>query len=89
MPGMVEELLRMFGSVQLVGRTVTTATEIGGSSLCPGDKVVLSVAAAGRDPSEFPDPNSSTSSAHPIATSLLGWACIAASGRTWPGWRSG
>jgi cytochrome P450 len=55
MPGMVEELLRMFGSVQLVGRTVTTATEIGGASLCPGDKVVLSVAAAGRDPAEFRD----------------------------------
>jgi cytochrome P450 len=56
MPSMVEELLRMFGSVQLVGRTVTTATEIGTSALCPGDKVVLSVAAAGRDPAEFPDP---------------------------------
>ena len=56
LPSLVEELLRMFGSVQLVGRTVTTTTQIGESTLCPGDKVVLSVAAANRDPVEFPDP---------------------------------
>jgi cytochrome P450 len=53
---LVEELLRMFGSVQLVGRTVTTPTTIGTATLCPGDKVVLSVAAADRDPLEFPEP---------------------------------
>jgi cytochrome P450 len=53
-PKAVEELLRLYGSVQLVGRTVTTETTIGQHRMCPGDKVVMSVAAANRDPAEFP-----------------------------------
>jgi cytochrome P450 len=55
MPKAVEELLRLYGSVQLVGRTVTTETTIGAHRMCPGDKVVMSIAAADRDPAEFPD----------------------------------
>lgn len=51
----VEEMLRLFGSVQLMGRTVTRETELGGARMCPGDKVVLAPAAANRDPAEFPD----------------------------------
>jgi hypothetical protein len=55
-PAAVEEFLRLFGSVQLVGRTVTCPARFEGVDMEPGDKVVLSMAAANRDPAEFPDP---------------------------------
>jgi cytochrome P450 len=55
-PAVVEEMLRLFGSVQLVGRTVTRGCPFAGAELAPGDKVVLSMAAANRDPREFGDP---------------------------------
>jgi cytochrome P450 len=55
-PAVLEELLRLFGSVQLVGRTVTKGCPFEGVDLAPGDKVVLSMAAANRDPHEFPVP---------------------------------
>ena len=56
MPNLVEELLRLYGSVQLIGRTVTRETMVGGHRMCPGEKVVMAIAAADRDPAEFPDP---------------------------------
>lgn len=56
MPQAVEEYLRLFGSVQLVGRTVMQDATVGPARMCPGQKVVMSPAAANRDPARFPDP---------------------------------
>lgn len=55
-PLAVEELLRLFGSVQFVGRTATCPVTVGDRQMAPGDKVMCSIAAANRDPAEFPDP---------------------------------
>jgi cytochrome P450 len=55
-PVAVEEGLRLFGSVQTVGRTATCPVELAGRHIAAGDKLVLALAAAGRDPAEFDRP---------------------------------
>jgi cytochrome P450 len=39
-----------------MGRTVAAETDVRGSRLCPGEKVMLAYGAANRDPDRFPDP---------------------------------
>lgn len=56
MPKAVEEFPRLLGSVQLVGRTVMKEVTVGPATVSPGQKVVMSPAAADRDPAMFPDP---------------------------------
>ena len=56
MPKAVEEFPRPLGSVQLVGRTVMKEVTVGPATVSPGQKVVMSPAAADRDPAMFPDP---------------------------------
>ena len=53
----VEETLRHDPSVQMVDRIATTAFELAGRSIAAGDRVMLSVAGANRDPNEFADPD--------------------------------
>jgi len=53
----VEELLRFDGPVQRTGRTVSADVELGGVTLHRGDRVVGFVAAANRDPAQFPEPD--------------------------------
>ncbi|MCU1373489.1 MAG: cytochrome, partial [Actinomycetia bacterium] len=55
-PKAVEELLR-FESVVSTGRVVAAETELGGTKLCPGDRVMLLTGAADRDPAAFEDPD--------------------------------
>ena len=52
-----EELLRWWSPVNYLRRTVSADTELGGMSLKAGDKVVLWLAAANRDPGRFNDPH--------------------------------
>jgi cytochrome P450 len=54
----IEEALRFDPPVQLSGRprTVRGDLQIGGITLRPGDTTVIVIAAANRDPAEFPDP---------------------------------
>lgn len=52
----VEEFLRLYASVQTIGRTVTRQVTIGDTTLEPGDKVVCALAAANRDPAVFERP---------------------------------
>lgn len=54
----VEELLRLDGSFSCVGRTVRHDVELAGHAINAGDKVLISWAAANRDPAEFIDPDS-------------------------------
>jgi cytochrome P450 len=57
-PGAVEEFLRFDGPVNPgVTRYATEDLELGGASIARGDIVLLSTAAAGRDPDRFPEPD--------------------------------
>ena len=53
----VEELLRYDSSVQRVARIVIGQVEVGGQTLGDGEFVSLVIAAANRDPDQFPDPD--------------------------------
>src|SRR5215469_6194297 len=52
----IEEMLRYDGPVQSTFRTTTRECEVGGTRLDAGVGVFVIVAAANRDPREFPDP---------------------------------
>ena len=55
-PAAVEETLRFDPSVPVWRRVTTRATSVGGVALPAGAKLFLWLAAAGRDPSVFPEP---------------------------------
>lgn len=52
-----DEVLRWWSPVNYLRRTLTADTELGGMSLRAGDKAVLWLAAANRDPEQFADPH--------------------------------
>jgi cytochrome P450 len=52
-----EELLRLYGSVQCLSRTVTADIEVGGQTMRRGDRALIVHAAANRDPAEFKEPD--------------------------------
>lgn len=55
--GAVEELLRYDAPPQATTRRAVEALELGGKRIREGDLLVLSLAAANRDPARFPDPD--------------------------------
>jgi cytochrome P450 len=57
MPGAVEELLRFAGIVRRVFRRATEDIDLGGVTIAKGDRVLLMLASANRDPEQFPQPN--------------------------------
>jgi cytochrome P450 len=56
-PGAVEESLRMFPAFAHFRRTATRDTELGGSRIREGDKVVMWYVSSNRDETRFEDPN--------------------------------
>jgi cytochrome P450 len=52
----IDETLRLHPPVWNMGRTVAAETDVRGSRLCPGEKVMLAYGAANRDPDRFPAP---------------------------------
>ncbi len=56
-PAAVEELLRYFTTAQHAARTVIEPVEIGGQMMQPGDRVMMSWAAANHDPARFERPD--------------------------------
>jgi len=56
-PTAVEELLRYDSSVQRLERIATVDLEIDGQKIGKGQRLLLMLGAANRDPSHFPDPN--------------------------------
>lgn len=56
-PAAVEEMLRL-GSPVAPGRVVTEDIEVGGVTMKTGDRVVVFLSSANRDPHEFDSPNS-------------------------------
>ena len=73
----VEEMLRWVSPVVYMRRTATGDTELGGTPIAAGDKVVMYYGSANRDPEAFADPDRSTSRAPRTSTSPS-----AAAGRT-------
>ncbi|HVW31294.1 MAG TPA: cytochrome P450 [Acidimicrobiia bacterium] len=57
MPAAVEEFLRIDAPVQALGRTLSRDVEMAGCPMRAGERVLLSWAAANRDPAEFPNPD--------------------------------
>jgi cytochrome P450 len=57
MPGAIEELLRYAAIVRRVFRWATEDLELGGVKIAKGDRVLLMLASANRDPEQFPEPN--------------------------------
>jgi cytochrome P450 len=53
----VEEVLRYDGPVHVTGRIATEDLEVGGQRFPAGSQLVALLAAANRDPEEFPDPD--------------------------------
>ena len=56
-PAVMVETLRYDGPVQLTGRFATTACEVAGQRLKPGDAVLVLLAGANRDPQVFDRPD--------------------------------
>ncbi|MFN0090710.1 MAG: cytochrome P450 [Acidimicrobiales bacterium] len=56
MPTAIEELLRLY-SPATMARIVTEEVEVGGRTLCPGERVLLPFPAANRDPEVFENPD--------------------------------
>lgn len=56
-PSAVEEVLRYESPVQVTFRLVKEEMDIGGQRLVPGQRVMLGLASANRDPAAFPDPD--------------------------------
>lgn len=54
--GAIEELIRYYASIVALGRTAKRATEVAGQDIAQGDFLMLSFAAACRDPKIFDDP---------------------------------
>ncbi len=56
-PGVVDEVLRLDGPAQAVFRVATSRHEIAGHAVEPGERAVVVIAAANRDPDIFDDPD--------------------------------
>jgi len=57
MRGAIEELLRFCGVAFAISRVATADFEIGGQTVNAGDKLLLAIGAANRDPARFEDPH--------------------------------
>jgi cytochrome P450 len=57
LPGAVEEMLRWWTPVMHFRRTATVDTELAGTKIRAGDKVIVWFSSANRDPAVFPDPD--------------------------------
>ncbi|MDF5726721.1 MAG: cytochrome P450 [Rhizonema sp. PD38] len=53
----IEELLRYDSPVQLISRLAIEDVEIGGETIRAGERIVVCLGAANRDPAQFPDPD--------------------------------
>ncbi|MFZ0668306.1 MAG: cytochrome P450 [Acidimicrobiales bacterium] len=56
-PTAVDEFLRYVTPTVYIARTITQETELGGCPLGPGDRVLLGLGAANRDPAKFDRPD--------------------------------
>jgi cytochrome P450 len=52
----IEEILRFESPAKIVGRTNLVDRQLGGQTIHPGQRVLVLLGAANRDPAQFPDP---------------------------------
>jgi cytochrome P450 len=52
----IEEILRFESPAKIVGRTNLIDRQLGGQTIHPGQRVLVLLGAANRDPAQFPDP---------------------------------
>lgn len=64
-PAALEEVLRYRSPVQFLGRIATRDVHLGGRRIRRGDVVLAFIAAAGRDPERFEDPDAFDIARHP------------------------
>lgn len=57
MPRAIEELLRYAGLARSVLRRATAKLDLGGAKIAEGERVILMLASANRDPAQFPEPD--------------------------------
>jgi hypothetical protein len=53
----IEELLRYAGLVRILSRTAAVDIDLNGASIRSGERIILRITAANRDPERFSDPN--------------------------------
>ena len=87
-PGAVEEILRILPPSQYQGRFSVEDRTFEGGTIPAGFPVLLLTGAATRDPRQFDDPTTSTSSGRPPSRSASATACTAASAPPSPAWRA-
>jgi len=78
----VEELLRWVSPIKNMGRTVTTATELAGQRLEPGDQLMVIYPSANRDADVFDRPDTFDITRHPNPHIAFGFGphfCLGAS----------
>ena len=78
-PGAIDELLRYAGLVHSLVRQAASDVDLGGVRIAEGDRVVLKIASANRDPQRFVNPNCLDLSRQPAGHLSLGHgehACI-------------
>jgi hypothetical protein len=90
----IEELLRYAGLVRILSRTATTDIDLNGALIRSGERIVLRIVAANRDPERFSHPNQVDLGRRDAGHLALGagpHACVAAnlirlaaSAITWP-----
>ncbi|MDP5217324.1 cytochrome P450 [Ruegeria sp. 2205SS24-7] len=56
MTNAVEEIMRLHGPIQFIGRFALEDVEVGGKTIPKGDLLLPVIASANRDPEAFPDP---------------------------------
>ena len=87
MPGAVEEFLRYDSPVQFTHRVAQEDLALGGKTIRAGQIVCLMLAAANRDPAQFPTPTGWTSTRRTTSTWPSARGRTSAWGRRWPAWR--
>lgn len=83
----VDEALRYDAPFQFTRRIASTDLDIGGYHIAKGQHVIAFMAAANRDPAQFPTPTASTSAAPPTGTCPSAPASTPASAARSPGCR--
>jgi cytochrome P450 len=53
----IEELLRYDGPVHVIARVPTEDIDVGGTPIAAGERMVVALGAANRDPAQYPDPD--------------------------------
>lgn len=80
-PAAADELLRHAGIVRRIRRDTRAPVDVAGIHLAQGQRVMLMLAAANRDPAQFPDPDRLDFARPPAPHLALGWgrnSCIGA-----------